>query len=241
MDHVKNVTKSDLNDMGIKVLGHRTRIVDGIAAHFSAKLRQRRVKTQQQSKQNDNGNARNNPLMICIALEEYAAMANLKTAKDIEAYKSVFEKLYNYKVIANDPSQPMNAKQLMKFLRKTRVSHLYDYEEDKANHDSLIVTFGGHGTYDSVICSDGSKVKHKEIRDAFKIPELNGIPKIFLFDSCRSDDDPEKEEEEEKHRGVAEARGFSVTLMTSEGAKVYGAKICKHITQEFKRMYETGD
>eukprot|EP01083_Nonionella_stella_P024701 68107_1 len=238
MDNLKKVTKSDLNEMGIKALGHRVKIIEGIAAHFTSKPRPRRVPNQEESKLNDNANARNNPLMICIGIEQYyEALANLKTAKDIETYKSVFEDLYNYKIFANDPSKPMNAKELLKFLRKAR-KYLYDYEEDEANHDSLIVTFGGHGTHDSVICSDGSKVTHKKIRDAFKLEELNGIPKIFIFDSCRSDDDPEEEEQKQKHRGVAEARGFSVTLMTSEGAKVYGAKICKHITQEFKRMYE---
>eukprot|EP01084_Bolivina_argentea_P202469 345934_1 len=85
MDNLKKVTKSDLNEMGIKALGHRVKIIEGIAAHFTSKPRPRRVPNQEEPKLNDNANARNNPLMICIALEEYAAMANLKTAKDIEA------------------------------------------------------------------------------------------------------------------------------------------------------------
>eukprot|EP01083_Nonionella_stella_P129679 393475_1 len=237
MDNLKKVTKSDLNEMGIKALGHRVKIIEGIAAHFTSKPRPRRVPNQEESKLNDNANARNNPLMICIGIEQYyEALANLKTAKDIETYKSVFEDLYNYKIFANDPSKPMNAKELLKFLRKAR-KYLYDYEEDEANHDSLIVTFGGHGTYDSVICSDRSHVKHKDIRDIFKLPELTDIPKIFMFDSCRTDGDRD-EMKDEKHRGLDKASTFSATLMTSEGHKVYGAKICKHITQEFKRMHE---
>eukprot|EP01083_Nonionella_stella_P006070 17570_1 len=221
MDDIQTVTNSHLMDMGIKSYPHRDKIIKGITAHFTVKPHPRHVKKQDESKQNDvnfnqntnNTNSRSNPLMICIGIEQYEALANLKTAQDIAMYKAVFEKLYDYQVIANDPSKPMNHDEMLSFLRKIRTQHLYDYHEDRVNHDSLIVTFGGHGTYDSVICSDGSKVKHKEIRDAFKLPELNQIPKIFLFDSCRTDDDPEEEEDEEKqkHRGVPEARGFSVT------------------------------
>eukprot|EP01083_Nonionella_stella_P249441 862528_1 len=178
MDDIQTVTKSDLMDMGIKAYPHRDKIIKGITAHFTIKTRPHRIQNKEESKENDidfnqktnsnNSNSRNNPLMICIGIAKYLiSLADLKTANDIEMYRDMFEGQYNYQFIANDPSETMNRKQMLKFLRKARAKHLYDYEEDKLNHDSLIVTFGGHGTYDSVICSDGSKVKHKEIREVF--------------------------------------------------------------------------
>eukprot|EP01083_Nonionella_stella_P176324 616560_1 len=129
-----------------------------------------------------------NPLIICIGIDYYqtAALPNLmETAKVIETYKSVFEKLYNYKIIANDPSKPINANELVRFLRNAMSKHLYDFAQGKVNHDSFIVTFYGHGTHDSVICSDGTRMPHKELSQIFKLKELSQIPRIFLFDSCQ--------------------------------------------------------
>eukprot|EP01083_Nonionella_stella_P316086 1144303_1 len=112
----------------------------------------------------------NNPLIACVAIAKYnASYDDLNTANDIKMYTEVFEGKYKYKVITNDPSKPMNPQDLTTFLGSVRGQHLYDFGRLKLNYDSLIVTFGGHGTYDSVICSDGTKFKHKSIRDVFKV------------------------------------------------------------------------
>eukprot|EP01083_Nonionella_stella_P220938 789952_1 len=184
----------------------------------------------------DTANSRNNPLIVCVGIAKYKApLDDLDTAGDIRMYQALFEGVYNYKVIANDPSKPMNPNDLKKFLGIARGQHLYDFGSLQLNYDSLIVTFGGHGTYDSVICSDGTKFRHKSIRDVFKMDEFKDIPKIFLFDACRVDD--YEGDEKQKGRALNAASSFSSTLMTSEGHKVYGAKICKYVTEEFKRMH----
>eukprot|EP01083_Nonionella_stella_P178982 633980_1 len=129
---------------------------------------------------------RNNALVVCIGIGKYNKGKNLNTANDISMYQSVFKK-FGYKVIANDPSQPMNKEEMERFLRKARNTHLYDFADGRLNYDALILTFGGHGTSDSVVCSDGSRFKHKAMREIFFIDELKDIPKIFLIDACRTD------------------------------------------------------
>eukprot|EP01083_Nonionella_stella_P220939 789954_1 len=241
MDDFKEITEDQLKEIGLK-MAHRMKLLRGIRAFFTEKAYGASTTTStmhnEERKENDEEvrNARKNALIACVGIEEYDELDNLDTASDIALYRALFEDKYHYKVIANDTSKRMTKKDVKQFLRNVRKEHLYDFDDERLYYDALIVTFGGHGTYDSVICSDGSKVKHKEIREVFAVSELKGIPKIFLFDACRTDDDPE--EDNEKHRGTI-ASTFSSTLMTSEGHKVYGAKICKHITQEFQRMKET--
>eukprot|EP01083_Nonionella_stella_P021020 58284_1 len=106
-------------------------------------------------------------------------------------YRALFEGKYDYKVIANDPSQRMTKEDVKQFLRNVRNNHLYNFNNDTLYYDALVVTFGGHGTYDSIICSDGTPYKHKDLRKIFLIDELTDIPKIFLIDACRIDADAE--------------------------------------------------
>eukprot|EP01083_Nonionella_stella_P020719 57492_1 len=196
-----------------------------------------RHKSNDESKQNDDELITcHNGLVACVGIAKYDELKDLKTANDIAMYRSLFEDKYGYKFIANDPSQPMNKQEMERFLRNAR-KVLYDFADDKLNYDALIVTFGGHGTSDSVICSDGSKYKHKAIRKMFFIDELKDIPKIFLIDACRSDDP--NEEETQKARTTFTASTFSTTLMTSEGHDVYGAKICKFITSKLRDAYHS--
>eukprot|EP01083_Nonionella_stella_P304378 1057405_1 len=241
MQDIEGLTDSECQGIGFKAFGPRKRIVKAINAYFK--------EFEEESKENDFdiSNADDtstkcyvNALVICIAIAKYiATLDNLDTEKDIQVYRALFEKQYNYTVIPNDPSKTVNPKDLTQFLRDAR-RKLYDFNEDKLNYDSLILTFGGHGTYDSIICSDGSPYKHKEIRDVFAIHELKDIPKIFIFDACRSDDGY-RGNDKPKGRAIATATTFSSTLMTSEGHKVYGAQICKHVTQEFQNMCRKND
>eukprot|EP01083_Nonionella_stella_P276959 941563_1 len=175
-----------------------------------------------------------NALVICVGIANYDQFDALDTAHDLRMYRSLFEDQYNYKVIVNDPSQPMNKEAMERFLLNAR-NVLYDFNDFKLNHDALIVTFGGHGTSDSVMCSDGSKYKHKAIRQIFFIPELKDIPKIFLVDACRTD--CVSNDEIQKARGCKVASAFSTTVMASDGNEVYGAPICKFVTFELRMKY----
>eukprot|EP01083_Nonionella_stella_P166181 554844_1 len=179
-------------------------------------------------------NSRKNALTVCVGIAEYDGLKHLNTANDIAMYRALFEDKYQYKVIANDPSQRMNKKDVEEFLYQAR-NMLYDFIARKLRYDSLIVTFGGHGTYDSIICSDGTKYKHKDLRKIFLIDELTDIPKVFLIDACRVDDDHDAQSQ--KGRNAPTASTFSTTLMTSEGNTVYGAQICRFITQGLNASY----
>eukprot|EP01083_Nonionella_stella_P147912 467382_1 len=221
-------------------MAHRKQIKNGISAHSAAKLHH---KSNNESKENEEQIEnetirRKNVLVGCVGIAKYYELKDLSTANDIAMYRSLFEDKYNYKVIANDPSQPMNKEEMERFLRTVR-KHLYDFIDDKLNYDGLIVTFGGHGTSDSVICSDGSKFRHKAIRKIFFIDELKDIPKIFLIDACRSSNIEDMNDElTQKTRSTFTASTFSTTLMTSEGHTVRGAKICRFITAKLGDIYQ---
>ena len=115
-------------------------------------------------------------------------------------------------------------------------------EDDDGNiivkRDALIVTLSGHGNYDSLICSDGAHYRYKDIRQIFSNEdELARIPKLFLVDACRVDDD------EEKSSGygtrASSAKNLSGTIMaTTEGNSVRGGKIAFTISKYFKENYD---
>eukprot|EP01083_Nonionella_stella_P049958 133040_1 len=181
---------------------------------------------------------RDNALVICVAIAKYDTLKYLNTANDIVMYRILFEDKYHYKVLANDPSQRMDKKAIEEFLYQAR-NELYDFIARKLNYDSLIVTFGGHGTYDSIICSDGTKYKHKDLRKIFLIEECKDIPKIFLIDACRTDDDND-DQPQAPHRSHTAAT-LSSTLMTRLGSQVYGAQICKFITKGLSESYANSE
>eukprot|EP01083_Nonionella_stella_P217431 780659_1 len=197
---------------------------------------------EEEEKQNDEDVEPNNIVddvfVVCVGIGVYDDLDNLDTASDIARYRALFEDKYHYKVIANDPSQRMTKKDVKQFLRNARKDHLYDFDDDRLYYDALIVTFGGHGTYDSIICSDGTKYKHKDLRKTFLIEELAEIPKIFLIDACRMDDDYDAQAQ--KARKAYTASTFSTTLMTSEGNPVYGAQICRFITDGLSESHANG-
>eukprot|EP01083_Nonionella_stella_P135005 410685_1 len=134
-------------------------------------------------------NSRKNALTVCVGIAKYDGLKHLNTANDIAMYRALFEDKYQYTVIGNDRSPRMNKEDVTDFLYQVRNNVLYDFTARKLKYDALIVTFGSHGTYDSIICSDGTKYKHKDLRKIFLIDELTDIPKVFLIDACRVDDD----------------------------------------------------
>eukprot|EP01083_Nonionella_stella_P253659 872588_1 len=179
VSELKDLTKDDLIDLGVVAMAHRKTILRGIKALLNA-----------ERKQDDDDDMKThecrNALIICLGIAKYTKLMDLNTANDIQKYRALFQDKYGYKVIANDPSKPMNKEEMIRFLRNARNGTLYDFINDKLHYDGLIVTFGGHGTYDSIICSDGSHYKHQAMRRIFLIEELKQIPKIFLIDACRS-------------------------------------------------------
>eukprot|EP01083_Nonionella_stella_P149047 472806_1 len=168
MDDLQGINDTQLKEViGVTKLAQRIRILRGIRTFFASKS-YNAPSIKEEHKGNDEdvgkGHILRNGLVLCVGIAEYDGLDHLGTAKDIALYRALFEDKYHYKVIANDPSQRMNQKDVKQFLRNARKDHLYDFDQDKLNYDGLIVTFGGHGTYDSIICSDGTKYKHKDLR-----------------------------------------------------------------------------
>eukprot|EP01083_Nonionella_stella_P059501 155675_1 len=77
------------------------------------------------------------------------------------------------------------------------------------------------------------------MRKIFFTDELKDIPKIFLIDACRTDDAKDEEAQTSPHTPRSHpVATFSSTLMSSEGHKVHGAKICKFVTAELGDSYD---
>eukprot|EP01083_Nonionella_stella_P165719 552092_1 len=190
MDQLQDIDHALLKEIGISKMAHRLTILKGIRS-YNAQETTHNYK--EEHKENDEEMEeddvdRKNALIVCVGVAEYDEFENLDAANDIAMYRALFGDKYHYKVLANDPSKRMNRKDIEDFLYQAR-NELYDFKCRTLNYDSLVVTFGGHGTYGSIICSDGTRFKHKDLRKIFLIDELTDIPKIFLIDACRTDDD----------------------------------------------------
>eukprot|EP01083_Nonionella_stella_P135006 410687_1 len=82
-------------------------------------------------------NSRKNALTVCVGIAKYDGLKHLNTANDIAMYRALFEDKYQYKVIANDPSQRMNKKDVEEFLYQAR-NVLYDFIARKLRYSKDI-------------------------------------------------------------------------------------------------------
>eukprot|EP01083_Nonionella_stella_P053722 141988_1 len=123
MQDLKTVPIDDLKGMGIPHMRCKQILIE-MCVYFGIKPNLMQL-SNEESKENDasdGANSRKNPFVACVGISKYnKPLADLNTAKDIKTYKGVFEGIYNYKVDANDPSKPMNAKQLKRFLRRASI------------------------------------------------------------------------------------------------------------------------
>eukprot|EP01084_Bolivina_argentea_P027352 50865_1 len=127
-----------------------------------------------------------------------------------------------------------------KFFRKARAK-LVDYENSILHYDSLFITIGGHGSFDSIICSDGQSYSYKDLRQLFENDTLLvSIPKIYLVDACRSDTDDIKMNSDNMSKPRAiKAQTNSVTCVgTSVGNTVRGAKIAECFAKRMEFIYD---
>eukprot|EP01083_Nonionella_stella_P093851 263196_1 len=110
MDDFKEITEDQLKEIGLK-MAHRMKLLRGIRAFFTETAYSASTATStthnEERKQNDEElrNARKNALIACVGISEYDELDNLGTASDIARYRALFEDIYQYNVIANDPSQ----------------------------------------------------------------------------------------------------------------------------------------
>eukprot|EP01083_Nonionella_stella_P189211 699225_1 len=113
VSELKDLTKDDLIDLGVVAMAHRKTILRGIKALLNA-----------EQKHDDDDDMKThecrNALIICLGIAKYTKLMDLNTANDIQKYRALFQDKYGYKVIANDPSKPMNKEEMIRFLRNAR-------------------------------------------------------------------------------------------------------------------------
>eukprot|EP01083_Nonionella_stella_P159585 520729_1 len=132
MDQLQEINDGQLKEIGILKMGHRLKILKGIRAFFVA---EEYIQNEEDVKEDDvaRKNTIINALIVCVGIAEYDRdeLENLDTANDIAMYRALFEGKYDYKVIANDPSQRMTKEDVKQFLRNVRKDHLYDFDDYK--------------------------------------------------------------------------------------------------------------
>eukprot|EP01084_Bolivina_argentea_P067386 122704_1 len=156
-------------------------------------------------------------------------------ATDMRNYRHVFGDQYGYTLITNDDLQyEMTDSQLNTFLLNCRTKICSPIDKSQVFYDSIILTFGGHGYQDGIICSDGNKVSWSVIRGIFDDELLRKIPRIYLIDTCRT---YEGIDNTVKFDNGA-CGGMSTTIFAnSEGKSVRGGMISKWITHAFKTHF----
>ena len=179
-------------------------------------------------------------MVISIVIKDYDKYENIENVtNDINNYREVLYDKYNYKLITNEKEYglKMNKTDIRNYLRKCK--KLLIDNNYNIHYDSLILTISGHGTYNSLITSNGDKYYYKDIRQLFATDdELLEIPKLYLIDACRTDNNDEKEDNK-NIRVAAGAKTFSTTIMgTSEGNIVRGGKISKFITKYLENNFD---
>eukprot|EP01083_Nonionella_stella_P258723 883968_1 len=141
-------------------------------------------------------------------------------AEDEEWFRTVFEKKFKYRFIANDNyNQTWERSEAMKWIQCVRENELLRNRPVKYN--GLIFCGASHGSMHAMICSDGKPLKLQDIRSSFASTvnsQFKDIPKIFIFNCCRTVPG-QKPRGREEQTGAA---GYSVTITGTEGDEVFG-------------------
>eukprot|EP01083_Nonionella_stella_P144601 451752_1 len=161
-----------------------------------------------------------NGLIITIAIAEYDDKECLfSVQRDVKYYRDVLAKRYGYKLMSSvcvNDRYHMNREDVLNFIAKRCIPELIGPSllEPKLQYDGLLVALSGHGTIDSLVCSDGKKIKLSEFRDWFKShPILTTIPRFFCVDACRVKEAKETEEELEERERILDERERKVNEM----------------------------
>lgn len=141
-----------------------------------------------------------NGLVLIICITKYIAdkYDNLQSPKyDMDKLKDLWQNKFGYHVICNEINPKYNNEYYVtkdKFMEKLDEVRLELRKEDK-KYDGLILNYSGHGFKRSIVMSDGTLVKVRDIKTHFSAKNISIFkdkPKIYIFDACRSNDDPKK-------------------------------------------------
>eukprot|EP01084_Bolivina_argentea_P023900 44644_1 len=200
LKEVKTFTKTELKEMGITKNGHIKRLmrfIEQLSDNSMAKTNKSTNENNQsdeEKKDIDENNLVTNAVVICVAISEYDDKDKYKSLpsvkEDVTHYKKILGDKYNYTVwssLDEFKNGRMTKKDVNKFINNCKLK-IVDYDDDdfKCLYDGIFISISGHGTVDSIITSDGDKIKYTRIRQKLSsVESLENVPRIFCIDACR--------------------------------------------------------
>eukprot|EP01083_Nonionella_stella_P093567 262277_1 len=196
-----------------------------------------------------------NLFIICIAIGEYLAADReniYDVCRDVANYRNVLGEKYKYKFMSSVEMKGNVGYKMTKTDVETYINECLkelikgEGIKQTTEYDALLVTFSGHGTIDSIVCSDDQMIKYTTIRGWFrKLAALNQIPRFFCVDACRVDVKDEEEIDDMKQPteecGLVK-RGStapSATIMGQiEGNIVQGGQVSKYLCKQWEEQFD---
>lgn len=133
-----------------------------------------------------------NPLVLVVGCINY----QIKDKEDLPGTKieleriiRLFKEVYGYKVVSTYVKDKPEtwAQSKRSIMNRCKVWQGY-LKENRDEHDGVIFVYSGHGLSHTILASDGRQISLGKIRAIFNLeglPEMVGMPKVFLFSKCR--------------------------------------------------------
>eukprot|EP01083_Nonionella_stella_P054788 144599_1 len=198
-----------------------------------------------------------NVLIIIVAIGEYMAADRediFDVCRDVANYRNVLCAKYKYKFMSSvdmkgNKGYKMNKSDIERYISECLAELIGGTRiRPTVKYDALLVAFSGHGTIDSIVCSDSKMIKYSTIRGWFHEPVLRRIPQFFCVDACRvMEDKKEIDDMKQAHddddglvsRGSPVKKAPTVTIMgETEGQIVRGGKVSKYLCRQWNREFE---
>eukprot|EP01084_Bolivina_argentea_P006601 12516_1 len=128
-------------------------------------------------------------LVMAVCISSYDHYDDLPGTKiDKKNMINLWEMQYGYEILYNQNDR-VTQTDFFGLLNECR--NKLSLKQNKNKYEGLFVIFSGHGTDDSLICSDGKKIKRSKITQWFNgdnVPFMSNQPKIIIMDACRGND-----------------------------------------------------
>eukprot|EP01083_Nonionella_stella_P204745 746180_1 len=221
----KHFDESVLIDYGIKSIGHRRDILKAVRLLL-------RVDDGTTTIHANSHITIKNGLTICLAIGEYNdPKMNLgSVSNDVAYYRHVLAAKYRYKLMSSvdmkgNEGYKMMKKDVIKYINEECIPELLggsDGVDAELQYDALLIALSGHGTMNSIICSDNERIAYATIREWFQSRDIfTKIPRFFCVDACRVRDKKDKHEatQEEKENASKDPVPTDPSNATQEETK----------------------
>eukprot|EP01084_Bolivina_argentea_P060664 110824_1 len=126
-------------------------------------------------------------LVLIICISEYDEPWDRLPGSNIDKNNMIdlWKEKYGYDILFNENGR---VDQSDCFVKLAECRNILSMKQDQNKYDALFVIFSGHGTANSIRCSDGKLIGRSRIVRWFNgenVPFMSNKPKIMMFDACR--------------------------------------------------------